>query len=805
MALARIRRLAGRRTRIEQDGPEWVGGRVETPFYITEDTPYRPHMILWLEMPGAIVVSYKLIRPEDPRSALGAALLAAIESPLNGEPRRPATVRVADQGLAAEVRPVLPGVPIVVAPTPEIGEVLDFMAEASADEGGGKKPSYFEGGRVGPDAVKNLFTAARTLHAIAPWKVAGDSQILRVDIPAYGVEGACLSIIGALGESTGLILFPSLEGFERFIDLADAPRRGRRSIDLGSTILSLNYEAGSELPPSMFREALEHGWPVANAGAYPLVQHRDRDGLLRPLEERDVRIMSASATSLVAFFLKHGSIFGEDVFDPICESYFDQNDLEVRFTVPYEAAEEFAVNAPGNRAPVVGRNQPCPCGSGRKYKQCCLRRGETARGPAAPPDGEDSPAPIHELDRKLASTLDRFARDRFGPGWMAAAAGAFRDPSAVDQLLPQWAIYHEPVAKKPVVEWFLDERADRLQGEALSWLHAQRAAWLSVWEVTAVEPGRSLTLSDLLTGENRIVRETSASGLLAPRDAILARVVDHEGATVLCGVHPSPMPPLAAAAVVERARKKLRRTGPIPIERMRGEAIGRTLIARWEEEIERARLAAAQRPELQNTDGDPLLFTIDHFAFAPKDRAEIERRLATMADPPAAEEADSTYVFMKPTGARQVGGGNTVIGTATVSGKKLRLESNSIARADALRQRLTESLGSLITHRAREHADPLSAARDAREIAAPHAPPLDLPEEEMDRVLREMKARHYADWADHPLPALGGQKPRTAVKTRSGRKKVDTLLKEMERHEARLPAGQRFDFNRIRRELEFEE
>lgn len=30
--------------------------------------------------------------------------------------------------------------------------------------------------------------------------------------------------------------------------------------------------------------------------------------------------------------------------------------------------------APGTRAK-VGRNEPCPCGSGKKFKQCCLRRG----------------------------------------------------------------------------------------------------------------------------------------------------------------------------------------------------------------------------------------------------------------------------------------------------------------------------------------------------------------------------------------------------------------------------------------------
>ena len=29
--------------------------------------------------------------------------------------------------------------------------------------------------------------------------------------------------------------------------------------------------------------------------------------------------------------------------------------------------------------PVPGRNEPCHCGSGRKYKQCCLEKDEAAR------------------------------------------------------------------------------------------------------------------------------------------------------------------------------------------------------------------------------------------------------------------------------------------------------------------------------------------------------------------------------------------------------------------------------------------
>jgi tetratricopeptide (TPR) repeat protein len=32
----------------------------------------------------------------------------------------------------------------------------------------------------------------------------------------------------------------------------------------------------------------------------------------------------------------------------------------------------------------IGRNEPCPCGSGKKYKQCCLSKDEAALIAAAP-------------------------------------------------------------------------------------------------------------------------------------------------------------------------------------------------------------------------------------------------------------------------------------------------------------------------------------------------------------------------------------------------------------------------------------
>ena len=39
----------------------------------------------------------------------------------------------------------------------------------------------------------------------------------------------------------------------------------------------------------------------------------------------------------------------------------------------------------------IGRNDPCPCGSSKKYKQCCLAKDEAAARAAAPPPPAPTP------------------------------------------------------------------------------------------------------------------------------------------------------------------------------------------------------------------------------------------------------------------------------------------------------------------------------------------------------------------------------------------------------------------------------
>ena len=69
----------------------------------------------------------------------------------------------------------------------------------------------------------------------------------------------------------------------------------------------------------------------------------------------------------------------------------------------------------------VGRNQPCPCGSGKKYKQCCLDADEAARGAALPASPFQAAGKAHfgsyseieRLDHLSNGSLDLINAGRF--------------------------------------------------------------------------------------------------------------------------------------------------------------------------------------------------------------------------------------------------------------------------------------------------------------------------------------------------------------------------------------------------------
>ena len=100
--------------------------------------------------------------------------------------------------------------------------------------------------------------------------------------------------------------------------------------------------------------------------------------------------------------------------------------------MPYEAIADFKLNEPAEQErdaylkptppaepfqPRVGRNRPCPCGSGRKYKKCHLPADEAE----------------HDATRSLAATLPPLRDTRIG--WIPARAGGTKGGSTTSWTL----------------------------------------------------------------------------------------------------------------------------------------------------------------------------------------------------------------------------------------------------------------------------------------------------------------------------------------------------------------------------------
>jgi hypothetical protein len=168
-----------------------------------------------------------------------------------------------------------------------------------------------------------------------------------------------------------------------------------------------------------------------------------------------------------------------------------------------------------------GRNDPCPCGSGKKYKHCCLRNESAAVGTAEVFLRRRVRAAIDDL----AAQLLRFVRNQLGERLIDEAWAEFTgtedafDPQT--QHLPvfmPWFFYGwlpdphdtefpELAARGATVAGeFLARRSRHLTTLLVRYLEACAAAAFSLHEVVRVEADHGFVLRDVL-----LDRETGVS------------------------------------------------------------------------------------------------------------------------------------------------------------------------------------------------------------------------------------------------------------------------------------------------------
>jgi len=292
------------------------------------------------------------------------------------------------------------------------------------------------------------------------------------------------------------------------------------------------------------------------------------------------------------------------------------------------------------------------------------------------------------------------------------------------------------------------------------------------------------------------VVERSASRTLQKGDIVYGQIWNLQTISILGCMALICIPPSCKGEVIG-LRKKLR----AKIAKLNRELVAEDL-ERYADAIRLTYLTIRdglnRRPQLANTDGDPLVFHSVKFRIESAEKAfEV---LAPLALGQSKEELLDDAEFgkdgklhsvvldwRKKGNAKIPSWDNTILGNIKISGRTLVAEVNSENRAKRLRAEIEKRLGGSATHqRTTTHTLDEMLAKTPNGIKA-QAKKEDefvehlLRDSEAGSRIQEMFQKQVEDWVQQKIPALGGRTPLQAIGDPYGREIVESLLLDWER------------------------
>jgi hypothetical protein len=464
------------------------------------------------------------------------------------------------------------------------------------------------------------------------------------------------------------------------------------------------------------------------------------------------------------------------------------------------AEDQDFIPEPVHRSSNRGRNDPCWCGSGKKYKKCHLESDEKSQaapaGPKeAPPmaDGAEEEALRKRLIEFATGGMSKRELQESLLAFVGADPPAGADQESLSMETVDWLIhdYISPRLGHPIIEEFLKRSPGGLTTRQRQMLEAWSRARFSLYEVQEVRQGSGVRLKDLLAEGEFFVYDVNASKRAARWDCHMARVEEFEGrhqftATVL--TIPQPLvAPLKEWAI--NARRRSREGWDVFLH-----SHSHLMCQEASRLINRA---AAQPLRMVSYEGDELVFSKARYAVLDEEalRREFDQsKVLLLGEDPA------DYGWLDE--IEDENGGRRAYGHIHIAGGELTLECNSRQRLKRGKALLRNLARSHLRHLDDDFTPWQSAMRDRKD--SPSAPKASgLPPEVEREVLEKVIDEHYRKWPDMRIPALNGKTPREAVKTAKGRAQVVELLKLFENGEdrKRRDGFASYDISKLKKEL----
>jgi hypothetical protein len=451
----------------------------------------------------------------------------------------------------------------------------------------------------------------------------------------------------------------------------------------------------------------------------------------------------------------------------------------------------------------TGRNEPCPCGSGRKYKHCCGNGESQSKALIASRIRDSALAklltfafhPAFDSDHAVAEVLfwGNLIRDSSNPDfeWIL-------DSEDATIKYNTWFLFDwEAEDAGTVVDLFLEEAAAGLTPPEREFLQRLSQASLRLYEVESVKPGEGAYLVDLWSSTRLFVIERTATEEIVAWDLIGARVApDGMGGNVFeGGLYLYPMESKdQVLRHFRRLHRRHHRKHPLDDANTFFRKNGVVFHHLW-----LSLVAFPEPPEIVTSDGDPLVFCRSVFD---TDEPEAVRELL-QSQPQIRVTGDGMLSWAEANGAME-----HEVGTWSIEGRRVMFETTSQERATRGRAWLETIAGRRVRYRATALETIEQTMNELWRRRPKYPAPLAAaePPVQEDGAVRELYDRHYHDWIDRPVPALANRTPRIAARSPLWRGKVVELLKGFENMSARgaLDGRPPYDFQWVWRELGLE-
>ena len=501
---------------------------------------------------------------------------------------------------------------------------------------------------------------------------------------------------------------------------------------------------------------------------------------------------------------------------------------------------------------VPGRNDPCPCGSGKKYKKCCLPSAEAS---------EFEYRRQRHVESGLIPRLIDFAFEVLGPTAIEDAWAEFNDYEPVEELTADspmnmvfmpWFLFNwthqvtregqETFAETTIAESFLEEYEEQLTVDENLFLFSAIRSPYTLCEVIELKPGVGMKLLDLFRRFEYEVVERMASQLLKRGEIIYCATTELGQIKSNIGTSPFPLRPTEKVDVLNLRKEIVADVGQATLTEVD--------LHLFEADIRGLYLELLSEmlapPQIVNTDQDPFLPQKIYFDLESVDEAfhqlkdlageehEDELLLRATVEDGRVVSAEIPWVGGKAEVQKQRGG-PVLLGVLKLNDGRLIAEVNSTNRAESIRTIVQERLGDHVTYKT-TLLEPLEGAieklweqaryeeeqgggsfgrasaaaagkgdaeHDSSATASPYA--LDLESPEVLAIMKEAAQTHWNTWFDIPVPALNDMTPREAAKTTEGRDLLESLLLYYESQSVRVSDNfLKPDIPAIRRELGME-